>query len=71
VLGDLYELNTVVLYTYNTALNNLIWGKSPGNLETRAKTADQSGKMYKTVDPMTKRRTGREGQYLVQASQNS
>jgi hypothetical protein len=55
VLGDLYEFNTVVLYTYNTALNNLIWGKSPGNLEMRAKTADQPGKVYKTVHSMTKR----------------
>jgi hypothetical protein len=43
-------------------------GKSLGNLETRAKTADQPGKVYKTVHPMTKRRTFREGQYLVQAS---
>jgi hypothetical protein len=68
VLGDLYEFGKVALHTYNTALNNLIWGKSPGNLETRAKTADQPGKVYKTVHPMTKRRTVREGQYLVQAS---
>jgi hypothetical protein len=68
VLGDLYEFNTVVIYRNNTALNNLIWGKSPGNLETRAKTADQPGKVYKTVHSMAKRRTEREGQYLVQAS---
>jgi hypothetical protein len=35
------------------------------NLETRAKTADQAGKVYKTVDPMTKRCTVGEVQYLV------
>jgi hypothetical protein len=50
---------------FNTVLNNLIWDKSLRNLETRAKTADQPGKVYKTVDPMTKRGTVREGQYLV------
>jgi hypothetical protein len=32
---------------YNTALNNLIRGKSPGNLEMRVKAADQPGKCTK------------------------
>ena len=50
---------------YNTALNTLIWGKTPGNPETREKTADHPWKVYKTVGPMTKRCTVREGQYLV------
>jgi hypothetical protein len=45
VLGDLCEFDTVVVLMYNTALNNLIWRKLPGNLEMRAKTADQSGKV--------------------------
>jgi hypothetical protein len=50
---------------YNTALNNLIWGKPLRNLEMRAKTTDQPGNVYKTVDPMKKRRIVRKGQYLV------
>jgi hypothetical protein len=50
---------------YNTALHNLIWRKPLGNLETKAKTADQPGKVYKTVDPLTKRHRVRKGQYLV------
>jgi hypothetical protein len=46
---------------YNTALNNLICGKPPGNLEMRAKNC-RSGK---TVDPMTKRCTVKKGQHPV------
>jgi hypothetical protein len=53
---------------YNTALNNFIWGKTPGNLQTRAKAADQPGKVCKAVDPMTKRHTVRRASILSQAS---
>jgi hypothetical protein len=45
VLWDLCEVSTGVLYTYNTALNTLILEKTPGNLEMRAKTADQPEKV--------------------------
>jgi hypothetical protein len=64
VLLDLFEFDTVVLWTYNTALNNLIWDKPSRNLETKAETADQPGKVYKTVDPMTNTHTFSKGQYL-------
>jgi hypothetical protein len=51
---------------HNTALNSLIQEKLQGNLERRAKSVDQPGKVYKTVDPMKKRHTVRKGQYLFQ-----